>query len=66
LPGKEARAKPYKYTRTFQSATTEIPVTEMNKDVLDEYIRGILGAKAQKKGPADAAAKQSLPTNPKN
>jgi len=57
LPGKEVRVKPYKYTRTFQSATTEIPVAEMNKDVLDEYIRGILGAKAQKSGPTSAPVK---------
>jgi len=57
LPGKELKARPYKYTRTFQTATTDIPVAEMNKDVLDEYIRGILGAKARKSGSTGAPVK---------
>jgi len=58
--------KPYRYARTFQSVATEIPVAEMDKDVLEVYIRGILGAKAQKGSSAGASAKADLVTHQTN
>jgi len=40
--------KPFKYARTFQSATKERPVSDMDKNALENYINGILGVKDPK------------------
>ena len=40
--------KPFKYTRTFQSNANERPLTDMDKEALENYINGILGVKDPK------------------
>jgi len=53
----EEKVKPYEYSRTFRATQTEATMADMDKDVLSEYIKGILGARAPKSGSTDNRAK---------
>jgi hypothetical protein len=53
----EEESKPFRYTRTFESVTTERPVAEMDKEALQVYINKMLGAKDGKNKTAEPAAK---------
>jgi len=53
----EEKVKAYRYSRTFGATQTEATIADTDKDVLSEYIKGILGAGAPKSGSTDNRAK---------
>jgi hypothetical protein len=53
----EEEIKPFKYVRTFESMSTERPIAEMDKEVLQAYINKMLGAKDARANSTEPAAK---------
>jgi hypothetical protein len=48
MNGSREEDRPYKYNRSFKSATVTTAPPETDKDALDLYIRTILGVKDSK------------------
>jgi len=44
MPESEDSVKPYSYVRKFESTSTTVQASDMDKDALQAYIKEILGA----------------------